>query len=178
MVAALVERRPHFVETGGHSPNVRAPSSKTPRAAAAMAAPSHGRLDPPVRSKAAPPFRPRRRRRMMQVRPFILAAAVLAASLSTLTAASPAIARDRGYAVAFSDLNLASAAGRATLDRRVERAARHLCGTPFINELDFNAAISECRNDVVAAARAQRDVLAGGGQLAELRLTRTVRAAN
>jgi UrcA family protein len=99
---------------------------------------------------------------MMQFRPFILAAAVLAAGLTTLTATAPAFASESSVTVAHGDLNLNSAAGRAVLDARIERAARQICGTAFINELDIAAGVAACRRDVIAAARAQRDALVGG----------------
>ena len=114
----------------------------------------------------------------MQFRPFILAAAVVAAGLSTFTAVSPAFASGSGVAVAYQDLNLNSAAGRATLDARIERAARLVCGTAFINELDIAAGVNACREDVIASARAQRDAILGGEGYAELRVNRSVRAAN
>ncbi len=114
----------------------------------------------------------------MQFRPFILAAAVAAAGLSTFTAVGPAIASDSGVAVQHADLNLASAAGRATLDRRIDRAARQVCGTALTIELDLAAEVNACRSDVIAGARAQRDALIGGIEVAELRVARTVRSAN
>jgi UrcA family protein len=115
---------------------------------------------------------------MMQVRPFILAAAVAAAGLSTLTAVGPAMASDSGVTVQHADLNLASAAGRAALDRRIDRAARQVCGTALTVELDLAAEINDCRSDVMAQARAHRDALVSGIELAELRVSRTVRSAN
>jgi UrcA family protein len=115
---------------------------------------------------------------MMQVRPFILAAAVAAAGLSTFTAIGPAMAADAGVAVQHADLNLATAAGRAALDRRIDRAARHVCGTALTVELDLAAEIADCRADVMASARSQRDAIVGGLELAELRVARSVRSAN
>jgi UrcA family protein len=117
---------------------------------------------------------------MMQIRPFILAAAVVAAGLTTMTAVSPAFAgaRDRSVTVATDDLNLASPAGRATLDNRIENAARVVCGTALTTELDYAATVAACRADVLAAAHAQRDAILGGESYAELRVGRSVRAAN
>lgn len=114
----------------------------------------------------------------MQFRPFILAAAVAAAGLSTFTAVGPALAADGGVAVQHDDLNLSSAAGRAVLDGRIDRAARRVCGIALPVELDIASEINACRADVIAAARAQRDALLGGRSYAELRISRTVRAAN
>ena len=114
----------------------------------------------------------------MQIRPFILAAAVAAAGLSTLTAVAPAMASDTGVSVQHEDLNLASAAGRAALDRRIDRAARQVCGTALTIELDLAAEVTACRADVMAEAHAQRDAILGGIELAELRVGRSVRSAN
>lgn len=114
----------------------------------------------------------------MQVRPFILAAAVVAAGLSTLTAVSPAMASDGSVAVQHDDLNLRSPSGRAALDRRIERAARSVCGTALTIELDLAANIADCRESVLASARQQVEALVSGTDLAELRLSRTVRTAN
>lgn len=114
----------------------------------------------------------------MQVRPFILAAAVAAAGLSTFTAVGPAMASEAGVTVQHADLNLASAAGRATLDRRIDRAARQICGTALTVELELAGEVNACRADVMAEARAQRDAILGGIELAELRVARTVRSAN
>ena len=114
----------------------------------------------------------------MQVRPFILAAAVAAAGLSTFTAIGPAMASESGVSVQHADLNLASAAGRAALDRRIERAARRVCGTALPIELDLAAEVDACRADVLAEAHAQRDAILGGIELAELRVRRSVRSAN
>ena len=109
----------------------------------------------------------------MQFRPFILAVAALAAGLSTFTAVGSAVAAESGIAVHYEDLNLRSAAGRATLDSRIERAARMLCGTANIYELDIAAGIDACRAETIAAARAQ--VGAGAGEdYAALRVVRAV----
>lgn len=109
----------------------------------------------------------------MQFRPFILAVAAVAAGLSTFTAVGPAIAAENGVLVAYEDLNLGSAAGRAALDARIERAASRVCGTAFINELDIAAGVDACRDDTIAAAR--RQLRAGGERYTALRV---VRAAN
>lgn len=114
----------------------------------------------------------------MQFRPLILAAAVAAAGLSTFTAVGPAIASDAGVAVQHDDLNLASASGRATLDRRIDRAARRVCGTALTVELELAGEVNACRADVLASARAQRDALVGGIEVAEIRVARSVRSAN
>jgi UrcA family protein len=114
---------------------------------------------------------------MMQFRPFILALAAVAAGLTTFTAVSPALASDGGVVVSYDDLNLRSAAGRATLNARIARAAIMVCGTALNTELDIAAGVNACRADVVASARAQVAALDDGESLAELRVGRSVRAA-
>ncbi|HEX9932138.1 MAG TPA: UrcA family protein [Allosphingosinicella sp.] len=110
----------------------------------------------------------------MQFRPFILAVAAAAAGLATFTAVSPAIAADGSVVVAYEELNLNSAAGRAVLDRRIERAARQVCGTAFINELDIAAGVNACLAETIAAARRQLGEATGEHHAA----LRVVRAAN
>jgi UrcA family protein len=109
---------------------------------------------------------------MMSPRPFLFAVAAVAVALGTTAATvSPSFAADRGVLVEHEDLNLASAAGRAVLDARIERAARLVCGTAFINELDIAAGVDACLRDVLGEARRQRDAILGGGY-ASLRLAR------
>ena len=113
---------------------------------------------------------------MMSPRPFLFAVAAVAVALGTTAATvSPSFAAESGVVIEHADLNLANAAGRAVLDARIERAARLVCGTAFINELDIAAGVEACSRDVIASARRQRDAILGGGSYASLRL---VRAAN
>ena len=108
----------------------------------------------------------------MKMRPFILAVAVTAAGLSTFTAVGPAVAAEAGVVISYDDLNLGSAAGRAVLDRRIERAATRICGFALPVELDLAAEVNSCREGTIAAARSQ---LRAGEQTASVRV---VRAAN
>ena len=55
----------------------------------------------------------------------IASAALVLAVLAPL----PAMAETRSVRVSYSDLNLASAAGKARLDRRIAFAAKQICGT-------------------------------------------------
>ena len=55
--------------------------------------------------------------------------------------------------VSHADLNLASAAGRATLDRRVAAAVRQACATSGYDVREA-AAASKCRTNATNAARA------------------------
>ncbi len=56
----------------------------------------------------------------------ILAAALSAAVLAAPAAAAPVVG------VKYSDLNLATEAGQAALDARIDRAARDVCGVDEI----------------------------------------------
>ena len=110
---------------------------------------------------------------MMSPRPFLFAVAAAAVALGTTAATvSPAFAAERGVLVQYEDLNLDSAAGRAVLDRRLDRASARVCGTAFINELDIAAGVNACRAATIAAAREQ---LSGARSYASVRV---VRAAN
>lgn len=57
--------------------------------------------------------------------------APLAAALAAACLAVPAVAADNTVqiGVRYADLDLSTEAGRATLDQRVEAAAREMCGT-------------------------------------------------
>ena len=86
-------------------------------------------------------------------------AAVCTTAALTLTAA-PATAADIVVApeavsvrVSYADLNLASAQGRAVLDRRIAGAARGICGTSFPTDLRMTALVEDCRADTIASAR-------------------------
>jgi UrcA family protein len=110
----------------------------------------------------------------MSPRPILFAVAAMAVALGTTAATvSPALAAEAGVEVHYRDLNLNSAAGRAVLERRLERAARIVCGTAFINELDIAAEVNACRTATIAEARGQ--LPSAGESYAALRV---VRAAN
>jgi UrcA family protein len=83
---------------------------------------------------------------MTRLSPFAFAAAIVATGLSVM-ASSPAAAATAH--VRYSDLDLAAASGRATLARRIDRAAQTVC---WIENADIRATRS-CRLESVAAAR-------------------------
>lgn len=93
----------------------------------------------------------------MSVRSTLLAvAAVAAATLMTGAAVSPAMAQTpESVTVGFGDLNLANPAGREALDRRIDSAARQICGEYAPLELKMIALGRACRAEVLADARAQ-----------------------
>ena len=78
-----------------------------------------------------------------------LAAAAVALSASPLAAES--------INVAYGDLNLASAAGQKTLDGRIDRAARQLCGHNAVGTRSVreNQAAKMCFQKAKAAANEQ-----------------------
>jgi UrcA family protein len=95
----------------------------------------------------------------MSLRTIALAAVASAAAALTLTAA-PAAATDIVVApetitvrVSYADLNLASAEGRARLDRRIAGAARSICGSFFAVDLRMAALVQDCREDAIGSAR-------------------------
>lgn len=57
--------------------------------------------------------------------------------------------------VATADLDLATAAGRKALNRRIARAAIDLCGTASDADLAGGNDTRACRDAAIAAARAQ-----------------------
>lgn len=120
----------------------------------------------------------------MFVRPTILAAAVLVAGVLNLgIAAAPAVAQaPAGIAVSYADLNLASQAGRASLDARIAGAAARLCGFATPVELGWAAAVDSCRSETIALTQPQRNAavgLSGTVRVSEAgQIVRVNRAAN
>ena len=117
----------------------------------------------------------------MFIRPSILAAAALVASLNIGLVAAPAFAQaPAGITVSFADLNLSSVAGRDILDRRIAGAAEQLCGQYRAVELGWAAAVENCRAETIALTQPQRNAamgLRGTVQVSQANL-RVNRAAN
>lgn len=95
----------------------------------------------------------------MSLRSIALAATACAAATLSMTA-TPAGAADITVIpetvtvrVSYADLNLASAEGRARLDRRIAGAARSICGTYFPTDLRTFALVQDCREEAIASAR-------------------------
>jgi len=94
---------------------------------------------------------------------FVRTIAIAAAAFSAALAIAPAHARapsDR-VAVQHADLNLNSAAGRATLDRRVAGAVRQLCGRFAPAQIGLNDTSRDCAEAAYSSAAAQRDAITG-----------------
>lgn len=76
--------------------------------------------------------------------------------LVTLALIGAGSAQARTAVVRYSDLNLASAAGQAELDRRVDNAARRVCSenAPSANRLEDRGDQHRCKAEVRAQVRA------------------------
>ena len=84
-----------------------------------------------------------------------IASAILGAILTT--AAIPAAASAQGLpvqAVTYADLDLASAAGRQSLDRRVGAAVRRVCGRAWPLDLGAVEEVRRCRAGTFARTAA------------------------
>jgi UrcA family protein len=91
------------------------------------------------------------------IAPLALAAAIAVAGLQTAAFASPA--GQRVAEVETADLDLASPAGQATLDTRLDRAARLVCRAANPRDLREVAASKQCTETARTTAGAMRDQL-------------------
>ncbi len=97
-----------------------------------------------------------------------LAALTLAAAAS---AAPPIVVEGQQQptaTVSYADLDLGTAAGRARLDSRIRRAAKHLCLDEGVRDLADRLEQKSCLNFAVASARPQIEqavVMAGRSPL-------------
>ena len=94
------------------------------------------------------------------------------AAAAVAFAASPALAQDPGpsrLTVSYADLDLSTARGAATLDRRIRNAVQTACGPTSAADLQGSNRVYQCRADTLALARAQRDTavaaLSGGSPI-------------
>ena len=90
----------------------------------------------------------------------------LASALITTAAikAAPALAESPAVEtnvslVRTADLNLNSEAGQRQLDLRLARAAREVCGTASDVDLEGKNEVRQCRDEVLAKARGNRDAM-------------------
>ena len=79
-----------------------------------------------------------------------------------LATAAPALAQPDPISrvslhVGYHDLNLASAAGAAELDRRINRAVNTLCPEPDSRSLAQMVAYKQCRQTALASVAPQRE---------------------
>lgn len=94
---------------------------------------------------------------------------LLLAMLATTTLFTLAVPAHAGDApqrrVSYADLDLGSAAGRATLDGRIKRAVRDVCPAED-HALSALRASADCREDAMAGANTQIAALATTVRLA------------
>ena len=100
----------------------------------------------------------------------------LASALITTAAikAAPAIAQEPAVTetnvslVRTGDLDLGSEAGRRTLELRLARAAREVCGAASDADVVGRNEVRQCRDETIAKAKAQSDsrIAARGGVIA------------
>ncbi len=90
--------------------------------------------------------------------PFAALAALL--PLVPATAATPA----RSQTVSYRDLDLASASGRTTLERRIRQAAETVCGTASDFDLAGQSEVRRCRTDTVLAGRSEANAQIAAGR--------------
>ena len=97
----------------------------------------------------------------------VAALLTLATVGATLTAgAVPALAQDQmQVSVQYNDLNLGSAAGRATLSGRIDNAAARVCGIAPAQGLKEIQSVRSCRTAAVASAWDQLTATAQAGQV-------------
>jgi UrcA family protein len=94
------------------------------------------------------------------------------AAVATAALATPAVAQTSSVTIGYGDLNLASPAGRAVLDRRIDGAARQVCGEALPLQLKTNVLSRTCRAEILADARAQLARVIVDDQFASLTVSR------
>ena len=102
---------------------------------------------------------------------------VAAAAFSGAAAAqnpSVVVSGEPTVTVSYADLNLASAGGRAALDRRVRQAARALCVDERVADLERAIAGRACLASALASARPQIEQALAAGGATRLAANRTI----
>ena len=97
----------------------------------------------------------------------------LAGLAAALLVATPALAADPDQvvvSVSTGDLDLGSANGAATLDRRLDGAARQICGRIPGRDFTLQRVVSACREEVLAGARARADTMIAAARGAQTQL--------
>ena len=80
----------------------------------------------------------------------IAGVATLAATMMTIAIAAPVRAETRSVPVSYADLDLATTAGKSTLDRRIDRAADLVCGA---SDQGDKFDVANCRSKAIVSAR-------------------------
>ncbi|MBT2135080.1 UrcA family protein [Croceibacterium sp. LX-88] len=82
----------------------------------------------------------------------------LAALVQTVPSVASAREQGRSIPVSYGDLDLTSPQGIKTLDRRLDRAVRRVCGDRTYQNLSLQAGVSECEKGTWAHINGQRQV--------------------
>jgi len=88
----------------------------------------------------------------------------IVATFVTIAAATPLRAEPVRVAVAYGDLDLASAVGASQLDARIRRAAEDVCGRPDVRT---SIEVAACRQKAIVGAKAR---LAQAAPAADIKL--------
>lgn len=91
---------------------------------------------------------------------FVLAIASLALGVAGAAMAQAPVTRTQ--AVKLADLDLSRAADRATLERRLARAAAWVCPDGYSRERSLVRDVAQCRGQALAAARERLATLYDG----------------
>jgi UrcA family protein len=81
------------------------------------------------------------------------------ATLALLLSSAPSVGQTAPGSVRYSDLDLATPAGIARLDRRIDRVVAGLCGSAFPTDLDGRAAVDRCRTETMKSVSGSRAML-------------------
>ena len=92
-------------------------------------------------------------------------AAVTTAAATNLAALSPAMAQPPSVTIDTAGYDAASDAGYDALAGQIGRAARQVCGTVDMRNLDMVPEVRACRSETQANAMAQLDDLARDGRV-------------
>ena len=84
---------------------------------------------------------------------------LISAFAATPALAEPAPPAESRIVVTTADLNLASAKGQTSLDRRLAIAVSQACGTASVVDLAGQNEVSRCRDETSARIAADRDRL-------------------
>ena len=83
--------------------------------------------------------------------------AILSAALAISLIASPTLAQSQMVGVAYADLDLNTPAGQAALDRRIEAAAKSVCGFNEVRTATRlpSSSSRDCLREALASTREQ-----------------------
>ena len=93
---------------------------------------------------------------------FAIAAAAVTAGAVALAAPANAAPVEDAVTIAVGDLDLSNPADVVRFDRRVQSAARSICGTPQFQPLDLSRQVTACQAQIVANAKAEAQVALAG----------------